>query len=164
MNPLFILISVIVPLIIYFFLPLFMMRFTGKSAVSRTPLLIAGVLFFIAWYLPSPLIRGMNTHFTTHFVGGGLFTGFLWLYIKTCARWKRNLLYDLAMLYFLVNALGVANELFEFAAVEAGLSDLDSQDTWWDLLANNLGAFSFWLGYAVVSRCPKRDSNDIASR
>lgn len=156
MSPLFILISVIVPLIIYFFLPALLERgFTGKSAVSRMPLLIAGALFFIAWYLPSPLIRGMNTHFTTHFVGGGLFTGFLWLYIKNFARQRRHLLYDLTMLYFLVNALGAANELFEFGAVEAGLSDLDPRDTWWDLLANNLGAFLFWIGYETYAYAKK---------
>lgn len=152
MNPLFTLTSIIVPFIIYFFLPPLMKRFTGKSMVSRKPLLIACALFFISWYLPSPLIREVDTHFTTHFVGGGLFTGFLWIYIKTYARWKHHPLYDLIALYFLVNALGVANELFEFAVVEAGLSDLDPKDTWWDLLANNLGVFTFWVGYAVA-RC-----------
>src|SRR3989344_3659475 len=150
MSPIFFFISAVVPLGIYFFLPPLMGKVTGKGRVSRTPLAIACLLFFISWYLPSPLIRGVDTSFTTHFVGGGLFTGFLYAYIKNCMRWKYGIFFDLLALYILVNALGVANELFEFAVVETGFASLDPSDTWWDLLTNNMGAFVFFIGYAAM--------------
>ena len=47
----------------------------------RWILYVACLLFFISWYLPSPLIDGQDTSFTTHFVGGGLFTGLFWVYL-----------------------------------------------------------------------------------
>lgn len=156
MSPIFTVTSIIVPVVIYWFLPPLLMRLTGKKPVSRAPLAIACLLFFIAWYVPSPLIRGMDTNFSTHFVGGGLFTGFLWMYIRNFLRLpigRQDLphrsAHDLVILYVLVNALGVANELFEFAAVESGFANLDPSDTWWDLLANNLGVLVFWAGDTI---------------
>ena len=56
------------------------MVFEEKTALIvskkyRWLLYVACLLFFISWYLPSPLIDRQDTSFTTHFVGGGLFTG-----------------------------------------------------------------------------------------
>lgn len=47
----------------------------------------------------------------------------------------------------LVSMLGVANELFELAAVQLGLIGISLADTPWDLLMNTLGAFTFWSVY-----------------
>ena len=41
----------------------------------RWLLYLACGLFFISWYVPSPLIDGQDTAFMTHFIGGGIFTG-----------------------------------------------------------------------------------------
>lgn len=128
-----------------------MARLTGRGQVSRAPLFVASVLFFISWYVPSPLLRGVDTNFMTHVVGGGLFTGFLWLYLSRALGAKQNWWQSLIMMYVLVSALGVANELFEFAAVEAGWAHIGPSDTWWDLLANNLGVFVFWVGYRMYA-------------
>lgn len=38
--------------------------------------------------------------------------------------------------------LGVANELFELLISQLGILFIDPSDTWWDLLANTLGALS----------------------
>ena len=56
---------------------------------------------------------------------------------------------ELASLYFLVSGLGVANELFEFFLASTGIMYIPSWDTWWDFLANSLGALTFWLAYKV---------------
>ena len=145
----FILISFGVPLLLYFFLPSVLQIATGKSPVSKIWLVIACLLFIVSWYLPSPEIRGQQTAFVTHFVGGGLFSGALWLYIRKFLRLDQNPIYDLLAIYFLVSALGVANELFEFVTVEIGYARLNPSDTWWDLLANTSGAVVFWMAYSI---------------
>ena len=82
-------------------------------------------------------------------MGGGLFSGALWLYIRKFLRLDQNPIYDLLAIYFLVSALGVANELFEFVTVEIGYARLNPSDTWWDLLANTSGAVVFWMAYSI---------------
>lgn len=59
---------------------------------------------------------------------------------------------ELASLYFLVSGLGAANELFEFFLDKTGLVDFETWDTWWDLLANTLGALAFWFAYKFLKR------------
>lgn len=143
----FILISVCIPLAAYAALPELARSILRRPPASRWPLALGGFLFFISWYVPSPLIQGQSTQFTTHFVGGGLFTGCVWLYLKKQAGRKLSVGMELCSLYALVSALGVANELFEWLAVQAKLIRLDPSDTWWDLLANTLGALAFWIIY-----------------
>lgn len=141
--------SVVVPLLIYFGLPSILKKFGGHGPGSRQLLAAAGLLYFVSIYLPSPLIGGFDTKFVTHFVGGGVFSGLLWLYLKKNLRWKMNPWLELASLYFLVSGLGVANELFEFFLDTTGIVYVPSWDTWWDFLANTLGALTFWLAYKV---------------
>lgn len=93
-----------------------------------------------------------------HFVGGGIFTGFLWLYLIRRQGWNFSILLEWASLYALVCALGVAVELAELAGTKSGVLDtgpfdVDTTDTSWDLLANTLGALTFWVVYRLfVSR------------
>ncbi len=146
---LFTFISVFVPLVIYFFLPPVLKRLTGKKPAFKLPLAVGCFLFFISWYLPSPLVQGMQTNFVTHFVGGGVFCGFLWVYLKNHLNLKWPLVYEFVAMYFLAAGLGVVNELYELFSYQIlgvrGL--LTPSDTWWDLLANTLGLVSFWVGY-----------------
>jgi hypothetical protein len=145
----FTLLSIFVPVLLYLVLPRLVERSTGKAPASNFLLTIAGLLFFLSWHLPSPEIRGESTAFSTHFVGGGIFTGFVWLYLSRELGWRLNWAQDLIGLFFLVSGLGVANELFEFAVVEAGLVQLSPSDTWWDLLANTSGALALWVAHAL---------------
>ncbi len=109
----------------------------------------ASIVFFLSLFLPSPLIHGQNTNFTTHFVGGGIFTGLIWLFLKLNFNLKLNWLLELTTLYFLVCGLGVANELFEFFTNGIGLFNVPGNDTWWDLFANTVGALAFWIFYRL---------------
>jgi len=147
----FIVVSVFVPLVLYFGLP-WLLQISGLSTGDkhRSLLLVACLLFAGSWYLPSPLIDGQDTSFTTHFVGGGLFCGWLWLYLKRSLDWKHTWWIELFGLFALTSALGTINELFELLLVESGIVNITLSDTPWDLLANTLGAGVFWLSYKTT--------------
>lgn len=153
----YIIVSLLVPLLLMVFLPSFLARMTAKSVQRNYLLIIACLLYFISWYLPSPLIEGRNTAFTTHVVGGGLFSGVLWLYVKQQLRWRSTILSEFITLFACVSALGVLNELAEFALVEFGIiRELVLTDTSWDLVANTLGVLIFWAAYMLIAhRFPK---------
>lgn len=110
-------------------------------------LYLACGLFFISWYLPSPLIDGQNTSFTTHFVGGGLFTGLLWIYLKKALGWQDFWLIEAFSLFALVSALGCINELAELVMVKVSLAKITLTDTNWDILANTLGSLVVYTAY-----------------
>ena len=136
-------ISVLVPATLACVVPYVLRRhgFTDEK------MYIACVLFFISWYLPSPLIDGRDTSFTTHFVGGGLFTGLLWVYLVLAIRWRSHWLVMAFSVFALVSALGCINELAELYMVKTGLAHITLDDTSWDILANTLGAAAVWCGW-----------------
>lgn len=73
-----------VPLVLYFGLPLLLKRLGARQSMQpavRWWLLAATSIYLVSWWLPSPLIDGVDTSFTTHFVGGGVFCGVLGVYI-----------------------------------------------------------------------------------
>jgi hypothetical protein len=136
-------ISVVVPIAIAVGLPRIIEKkpqFQNKNKRPRILLYAACALFFISWYLPSPLIHGEDTSFVTHFIGGGVFTGLLWLYLKLMLRWSSSWYLEAFSLFALVSALGAINELFELLLVETNISSILLTDTSWDILANTLGA------------------------
>lgn len=139
----------IVAMIIYVSIPMIVEKIKKSRVIHKKILASASLLFFLSLLLPSPLIHGQNTNFTTHFVGGGVFTGLLWLFLKLNFKLKLSPLGELASLYFFVCGLGVANELFEFFANGIGLLQIPSNDTWWDLFANTLGGGVFWIVYRL---------------
>ncbi len=143
--------SVIIPLIILTAVPAVIKHY-GKDSKKYTPWLVAAcALYIVSWWLPSPLIEGRDTSFTTHFVGGGLFTGCVWMYLKQSFNWRANWLLQVFSLFALVSALGVANELFEIVLYETGhLSTV--ADTSWDLLANTLGALVFYTMTVFITK------------
>ncbi|MGB4759097.1 MAG: hypothetical protein WBP26_03485 [Candidatus Saccharimonadales bacterium] len=155
----FYLIAIGIPISLYALLPKVLGYLSGQRHItSRVPLVAAGVLYFISWFLPSPLINGQDTSFMTHFVGGGLFTGFLWLYTKNYLNWQpKHKILEIITLFATVSALGALNELFELILVEFNLADVLISDTNWDILANSLGALAFYAGYVVFTRTkPKK--------
>jgi hypothetical protein len=77
-------------------------------------------------------------------------SGFLWLYVKHRLSWNAAWWMECVTVFALVSALGVLNELFELATVELGVARLSGADTWWDLLANTLGAGLYWVGYRMA--------------
>ena len=150
-------ISVCVPVTLAFAVPYVLRRhgFTDEKKY-RWLLYLACVLFCISWYLPSPLIEGRDTSFTTHFVGGGLFTGLLWVYLVLAMRWRSRWLVMAFSLFALVSALGCINELAELFMVKFGLASITLDDTNWDILANTLGASAVWIGWALANLAAKK--------
>ena len=145
-------ISIFIPIIFAVGAPLVLQRAGHRcEARYRGLLYVACLLFFISWYLPSPLIDGQNTSFTTHFVGGGLFTGLLWWYVKLSINWRAHWAIEAFSLYALVSALGCVNELAELFMVKIGLARITLTDTNWDIVANTLGALAVYVVYALVS-------------
>ncbi len=149
---LFHIISVVVPLAIAFMLPRYIDTVEAKALKNRAVLYGACLLFFISWYLPSPLIEGKDTSFVTHFIGGGMFCAFLFLYIYRALRLKWSLPVRLAAVFALVSSLGVVNELFEFTLVKLNIANILLTDTSWDLVANTSGALAAWVVIEVICR------------
>lgn len=144
----FVLISILIPICTYLVLPWVLKKVRPQGALpSRAYLIVAGLLFFIAWYLPSPEIQGQQTSAVTHFIGGGVFTGIVWVYIKRYLDWQAPWMVELFTLLALVSFLGVMNELFELVGVHVGIIDISLDDTSWDLLMNTLGALTVWVMY-----------------
>ena len=111
--------------------------------------------------MPSPLIDGQDTAFMTHFIGGGIFTGCLWLYLKHALGWRQYWLVEVFSLFALVSALGCMNELFELLVAKTSVARLPLDDTNWDIAANTAGALLVWLVSLAVAgwqRIARRDT------
>jgi hypothetical protein len=141
----FLIVAILVPILTFLCLPR-ILKYVKNSGHHNSLILIAAcLLFFMSWYLPSPEIQGQQTAATTHFVGGGVFTGLVWVYIKQYLQWHKHWIIELVSLLALVSLLGVANELFELLVVNLGLANLHLADTSWDLLMNTMGALTVWV-------------------
>lgn len=145
-----ILASILVPLMLLYVLrPFIEARYI--KAKNYTTLLAAGcIVYFVAWYLPSPIIDNLDTGFWTHFAGG-VATGFIWLYVMKAGVIKlRGAVWEVAILFATVSSLGVLNELAEFVLVKLAIFPITLADTSWDLVANTLGALAFYGSYKLL--------------
>ncbi len=131
-----------------------MLRKIGFSlqSKSRWLLVVAGIIYLISWWLPSFEVFPGDFSFVKHLVGGGIFSGIVWLYIRQALDLKRSWLADALAIFALTSSLGVLNELLEL-----GLNlilDQERQimifDTSYDLLANSLGALAVHLVDLIV--------------
>lgn len=147
-----IILSLIIPALLLTLVPRMVTHFGGRPEQYMSWLYAACLLYVISWWLPSPFIQGRDTSFTTHFLGGGVFTGMVWYYLKQSLAWKAHWLLEAFSLFALVSALGVANELLEIVLYVFGRMPNGISDTSWDLLANTLGALLFYVSYAIASR------------
>lgn len=146
--------SIVVPAVIYLFLRPLVEKKYSLAKKYRVPLIVGSVVYFFAWYLPSPVIDGLDTGFWTHFAGG-IAAGFFWLYLIKSGVWKvKGVGAELVLLYALVSSLGVLNELAEFALYKVNLFP-SVADTSWDLVANTLGAAVFYAAFKIVTSLRK---------
>ncbi len=150
-------ISVFVPIALAVIVP-YVLRKNGFNDEKkyRWILYLACVLFFISWYLPSPLIGGRDTSFIKHFVGGGLFTGLFWMYLISSMKWRAHWLLMAFSIFALVSSLGCINELAELFMVKFGLARITLDDTNWDILANTIGASVIWVGWLIADFMTKK--------
>ena len=142
------------PVLIAVLLPQVLRRAFPNEYQYRYLLYAACGLFFVSWYLPSFLIDGQDTSFVTHFIGGGVFTGFLWVYLKKSLNWKSQWFIEAFSLFALVSALGCINELAELILVRTHVATILLSDTSWDIVANTAGAgivFVFYTVYKTLS-------------
>lgn len=144
-------ISVTVPLLIALGLPRLLATPAAAKPQNRAILYAACLLFFVSWYLPSPLIDGRDTSFVTHFIGGGVFSALLWVYIARTKSLRLPLAWELAVVFALVSALGALNELFELLLVRTNVASITLTDTSWDILANTLGALTAFALYKITA-------------
>lgn len=156
----FTIVSIVIPVVLASSLPPILQHCGyAHERGHRWLLYLACGLFFVSWYVPSPLIDGQDTAFNTHFIGGGIFTGCLWLYLKYALGWRRYWLVEAFSLFALVSALGCMNELFELLVAKTGIARLPLDDTNWDIAANTAGALLVWLvslgatGWQRIVRC-----------
>lgn len=145
----FLIISIVIPVLTVLFVPL-LIESKNKKDDTRWLLYIAAACFFISWYLPSPDVFGQQTAATTHFLGGGVYTALLWVYVIRRLEWRKPWYIEIASLYALVSMLGVANEIFELVVVKLGLAGLSLTDTSIDLLVNTVGAGFGYILYKTI--------------
>jgi glycopeptide antibiotics resistance protein len=81
-----------------------------------------------------------------HAVGGGVVSLLLFTYLIKTYDVRYNWRVEVVLLFCFVSALGVLNELAEFAGelLHLGVYSFDTQDTWRDLAANTVGALLAW--------------------
>lgn len=143
--------SVLVPVILFVGLPWYFRSYPEEKQ-ARPWLFVAGALFCIAYYVPSPIIDGMDTHFWTHFIGGGIFSSVLLVYVMQAVGARYSAIEYGIRLFILVSTLGAMNELAEFVLVKLHISQITLADTSWDLVTNTIGAGVGWLVYSIWDR------------
>jgi hypothetical protein len=122
--------------------------FKPHEASALLPI-IAGALMVVSTQLPSIHISNTTT-FQQHFVGGGMYSACIYLYVKQVLGWRLYWVIDIMALFAWVSTFGVANKLIEFALLELRLANIYTGDAYWDLLANTVGGF---FGYGSVLLC-----------
>lgn len=143
---------ILVTVAVLFFVPKIVKKYGGEIKRYRWWLYGACTLYVVSWWLPSPYINGVDTSFTTHFIGGGIFTGMLWYYLKMSLNWKAHWLLEAFSLFALVSVLGVANELLEVVLYLFGRMPNGISDTSWDIVSNTLGAGVFFVFYSLITK------------
>ncbi len=106
---------------------------------------LAAFMFFSSFFLPEMFVVSETATFQQHFVGGGVFTACLFVYLKKLLGLRIGVVLSVGLLFMTVSAFGAVNELLELALVKMNLSSIDISDTSWDLLANTSGAAAGYL-------------------
>jgi hypothetical protein len=144
--------SVLIPLGLLV-VPWLLVRFVFATKATRSLpyrqhawyLWVASAVWLASQLLPNVPISVETDSFTMHFMGGAV-AAILFAYTVKVYRLGFDHTWQLWVgLYLFASGLGVLNELFEFTADKTWLIVLPdyvtTRDTWWDLVANTLGAF-----------------------
>ena len=142
--------ATVLPLATLLGFPPLLRRLSGRPARLEWPLVVAAALSLGSWLVPSPVVGGQHTQFSTHLVGGGLYCGFVWRWAVSTLGWRPRPVLALISLLAFTSLLGVLIELFELAVVQATALEFALADTSWDLLANTLGALVYWTAERLL--------------
>jgi uncharacterized membrane protein YjdF len=143
-------------------LPWLISRVFGKS-ISRSDWVTVGVAMTVTAVVAGTLFiltdNERPANFALHALGGGVPAAVLYILMRKVFGLKLTVWQDLILLFFFVSGLGALNELAEFLLdVTTGFSySRDRFDTWYDILANSLGALFGWL--VLLGWRRGRDSN-----
>lgn len=121
-------------------------------------ILVQAIASIISLVVPDRIVG----NFFYHAIGGGATTTLLYVYLIKTYDLRYSWRIELAALYCFVSALGVMNELAEYAgefAIRVGIFSWDSHDTWRDLTANTSGAILAWLIYRFYLALLNREKN-----
>jgi hypothetical protein len=110
---------------------------------------ISFVAIFIIRLWP---VYDRSVNFVEHAVGGGVPSAFMLAALLVATKRRFTWLQELALLFFFVSGTGALNELLEFLGdtVTTFQFSIDRFDTWYDILANSLGALAGWLVIRVL--------------
>jgi hypothetical protein len=111
---------------------------------------LAALFIVVSVLLPDIHISNQTHTFQQHFVGGGMYAACLFMYVKRLLNWELHWVAEVLVVFAWVSAFGVAVELLEFLATQAGIVRLANADTDWDLLANTLGSFTVLFLYRLL--------------
>lgn len=117
----------------------------------------AAIIFPLIGSLLDMAYGGKVGNFMLHAVGGGITSALIFKYLSNLLNIRLNWRLSLAALFMFTSALGVLNELAEFAAelLNLGIFTYDRQDTWRDMVANTSGAVLAWLTIKLFSPAKK---------
>jgi hypothetical protein len=147
----------IIPMLLAF-VPWVVVRFVLTTPQSRQLayeqalpyLLIAATLWITAFFVPNMPISEETDTFSQHAMGG-VVAGVLFLFAQLAYGWRfAEWWQSWVALFAFVSALGVVNELFELFTNTIGLTNIDSGDVWWDLLANTIGGLALFAAYKLL--------------
>lgn len=98
-------------------------------------------------YILTAILDPKAGNLVYHGLGGGTATAFVYYYIKETFGFKLSWRLELITLFAFTSALGVLNELAEFAVELTHYATLsfDTHDTWRDFAANTTGMLVGWL-------------------
>jgi hypothetical protein len=120
-------------------------------------LLIALFLPMIWQFVPHALKDLRWVNFIQHGVGGGVAVALGCLYMienfKDKLDFFNNRIFQMIFIFACVSSLGVLNEILEFTfdALRIGIYSNDRYDTWFDLVANSIGALLTFAFYQFLS-------------
>lgn len=103
-----------------------------------------------------------SVNFVEHALGGGVPSAFMLAALLAAQKRKFTWLQELVLLFFFVSGTGALSELLEFAGDELTTFQfsIDRFDTWYDILANSLGALVGWVCIRFGSKQhPKTNSS-----
>jgi hypothetical protein len=102
---------------------------------------------------------GRGENFIEHAFGGGVPSAFMLAALFATQKRRLTWLQELVLLFFFVSGTGALNELLEFLGdmLTTFQFSIDRFDTWYDILANSLGALTGWLVIKVAKTIKQTD-------
>lgn len=141
-----------------------------REIFKSSYLLVVGALIIVLFstFFSNSIVNTGFGNFLLHFIGGGVNCSLVFEFIKKSTKLEIPFILEIICLFFLVSGLGVANELLEFLldSLTNLRFSLDRLDTWKDLVANTLGAytgFGIWKLLELLKKLTQNTKTKIVN-